>query len=183
MAGKQQLLTFAVEDASQWRKSNELRLEVEYLDSGPDSIFALYNSWYHSDATTEDVLIGNSGKWTSQAFLLRDVLLQPWASHAGGHIAIGPNRHGDLYLRSVRLLDVSKPKEAYEEVVAAYEKRIAEPPAEWLIPHYMMAMAEVLDRNLGRGKESWRLQMETLQRFPDSEVAEAWSHAHRTSRW
>jgi len=177
------LLRFAVDDPASWQAHNDIRLEIEYLDEGADSVFALYNTWYHSDAPTHDVLLNGTGQWKRHTFHLRDVLLRPWCQQSGGHLSLGSNRCGDVHVHSVRLVEAAKPKEAYEEVLAAFQQQIEEPPAEWVVPHYLVAMAEVLGGNLGRRDEGWKLEKRALEEFPHSEVMEAWCHRHRTSRW
>ena len=178
-----QLVRFAVDDPASWQAHNDIRLEIEYLDGGADSVFALYNTWYHSGAPTEDLLLAGTGQWKRHAFHLRDVLFRPWAGQAGGHLRLGPNRRGDLHLHSIRLLEAAKPREAYEQVVAAFEQEIKKPQAKWVVPHYMLAMAEVIRSNLGRRGEAWELEKKVMEEFTDSEVMEGWCHTHRTSRW
>lgn len=184
VADKQRMIHFELEDSGRWRQGY-VRLEVEHLDAGFDSWFALYNSWYHSAATSPDVVAGNTGQWKWARLWLRDAKFVPWAGMCGGQLLVGPNRGGDLKIAGVRLVEVSWPAEAWNEVLQAMQEQIERAKThkhDWVIPHYMLAASEALYK-LGRGNEGWALETRTLEEYPRSEINETWARTHRTGDW
>jgi hypothetical protein len=178
-----QFISLALANASEWSKADEVRLEVEYLDEQADSLLALYNTWYHSSSPTVDKLVDGSGQWRTHTFHLRDAKFVPWGQLTEGNVSIGPNRRGELHVARVRLLEVDKPKAAWEELVEAYRTEIASPQAEWVVPHYLLAMADVLGSHLGQAEEARQITRRLFEEYPQSEVMETWCRKHRTSRW
>lgn len=153
-------------DKQSWNGADDVYVEVEYLDVGLGSLSVLYQAWWGFPAS-EDVVFGNSGQWKTARLWLREADLR---RAPGACLWIAGLRlpNDELYLRSVRLVAVSKPKEAWEEVVRAYEEEIRQRTDEWTIPHYMIEIARILETKLGRTVEANGLAKQVREKYPTS---------------
>jgi hypothetical protein len=158
-----------LDEPTAWGQQGMVRLEVECHGQGPGAVTVSYNTWYSEDGMTEDAFPSGNDEWQTHSFDLRDAGFRPRdPNHTNLHV-LGL-RAGDapLLMRSARLVEVSYPQEAYEAVVAAYDKEIAAREGEWTVPHFLYHKALVLLR-LGRHGETNEILSQLYDEYPDCE--------------
>ncbi len=96
----------------------------------------------------------------------------------GSNLSVMPIRASgeDLHLRSVRLTEVERPKEAYEDLALAYRKEIEERQGEWTVPHYLYYLMKLLFRTAEGKAEGMKVADRLFSSYPDSECVLAYQH-------
>jgi hypothetical protein len=169
------VFAFRLTNPRDWQGKHDVRLKIEYLDRGRGSIVGSYDTWMYPGIFTEDLLLTDSGEWKEHTFLLRDVAFRDLGSQ-GVNLCLIPLRGEDIYLRSVRLQEISKPPEAYEEVVRLYQRKIRKWKGTWAAGHYLYHMILVLREGLGKEEETKSLVGQLIDKYPNSECIETLQH-------
>jgi RNA polymerase sigma factor (sigma-70 family) len=146
---------FLLDNPTDWNPAHEFQVELEYLDRGFGDIAIMYNSWCGSADCAPTIPRKNSGEWVKHTFSLPDAL---W-HHKGWNFWISCMRTDDtdLYIHSVRVLEITRPKEAYEEVVRAYQNEIEQHKSDWTVPHYKFRMAQTIMQNLQQPDDAQKI--------------------------
>lgn len=174
-------LDFKVEKPEEWNPAHETYLEVEYLERGTGEVQVMYNSWIQSSSPSPTFKRGNSETWVKKLFPLPEAKFH----HAGWHFWVGVMRGDDtdLFIHSVRVIEVARPKEAYEEVLKAFDEEIRQHKDDWTVPHYQFRMAEVLYSNLNRKADAEKLMRAMIEKYPNSEAIPLYNQMAKVRGW
>lgn len=166
-----------------WSRFNEVYLDIDYFDRGMGAISTIYNTWYHGGTPGEDLPMADTGKWQTHTTRLREVLFRDLGRH-GEHILLTPLRADgqDLHISRLRLREVVRPAEAYEELLGVYRREARRHRGNWPEAHCRYAMYRILRHNLKQRAEADKILRELIEQHPESECLDAHHQMHSKLR-
>jgi hypothetical protein len=171
--GRGEYFCFRVDDLG-WNRFNEVYLDIDCFDRGRGAISAIYNTWYYRETPGEDLPMCDTGKWITQTTHLREVCFrEPDRRHS--HLLLTPLRAAgqDLHISGLRLRELVRPPEAYEELLGIFRSEARRHHGTWPEPHYRYAMYRVLKHNLKRHAEADMVLRELIEQHSGSECLDS----------
>jgi hypothetical protein len=135
-------------------------------------VIAVYPTWWNDAMASLDSPRAATGQWQKSTIILREADLEMPHKQGPGQFAVKlvHSEDTDLKVRSVRLVGVTWPKEAWQAVVKAYEEEITQRKGEWTIPFYQIAIARIMAERLGQPDQAAALLEQVKQDYPESEA-------------